>query len=119
MLRLVHPPPGGNGTDPPKRRKCSRSASLVLTPDETQHFRASLKNIARAYGGAPVLALVMGVPVKTLYKVSNRRARPDGVLVIRLAKAGGVSVESILSGGINAAGRCNACGSPVATGRAS
>src|SRR4051812_25864134 len=109
MLRLVHPPSGGNGTDPPKRRKGTRSAALMLTREEAQHFRASLRNLARAYGTWGCLAQVIGVPVETLHQAMKPRRRPSGVLVIRAAKAGGTTVEAVLTGQLTMTGRCKAC----------
>ncbi len=115
MLRLVHPAPGGQGTDPPKRRKCSRAPALSLTNDEVRHVRAALKNTARAYGGRDALAAVMGIPPDTITGAGSRR--PSGTLVIRLARAAGVSVETILTGAVNLAGRCPACGHRAGDGR--
>lgn len=111
MLMLVHPRPAGQATDPPKRRKCARSPSLSLTAEETKHLRAALRNTIRAYGGAPVLAQVMGVPAATLYSASKRA--PSGALAIRLAQAAGVSVEAVLGGKLSAMGRCKACGARI------
>lgn len=108
MLRLLPKPGEGQGTDPPKRRKGTRSRSLSLTADEVRHMRAALKNITRAYGGRDVLALVMGVPADTLSNAMGRR--PSGTFALRLARAAGVSVESILTGSFTAAGRCPTCG---------
>lgn len=118
MLRIVHPAREGQGTDPPARRPRSRAASLFLTGEECQRFRASLRNIARAYGGYAVLAQVMSVPVKTLYKAANRRSRPAGILAIRLAKAGGTTVEAVIGGQLEDSGRCKACGARVASSKA-
>jgi hypothetical protein len=110
MLRLVHPAPAA-GQHPPARRKGSRSLSLTLTPDETRHVRAALRNTAAAYGGFDVLASVMGLRVKALYRVAHRR--PCGTFAIRLARAAGMSVEAVLGGTLNPAGRCPTCGSRV------
>jgi hypothetical protein len=117
MLRLVHPAPGGQGTDPPARRKGARSSALSLTAEEARHVRAALKNMARAYGSMPVLAGILGVPVDTLYNLSKPTERPSGVLVIRLAAAAGISVEAILTGALTSAGRCPACGHRAGAGR--
>ena len=92
---------------------------MSLTDEEAQHFRAALRNTARAYGGFPVLAEVIGVPVATLYQtVNKKRRRPSGILAIRLAKAAGMSVEAILTGKLTPAGRCAACGSHMSDRRA-
>lgn len=112
MLRLAHPAPAGQGTDPPKRRRGSRAPALALTPDEVRHLRAAIVATARAYGGFPVLAHVTGIPVQALYKAKRRR--PCGVLAIRVAKAAGTPLEAILSGKLTEAGRCTACGSRAA-----
>ena len=116
MLRVVPPPPpAGQGTDPPKRRG-ARSAALSLTPDETRAFRAALRNIARAFGGFPVLAGVVGVPVATLYHALGRST--SAALALRIARAAGLHVEALLTPTLSTVGRCNACGSRIAGGAA-
>ena len=104
MVRLVHPAPAGNGTPSPKRRKGARSPSLVFTLEETRLVRATLENVARAYGGFDVLASAMGVPVKSLY-AAHRQRRPSGILAIRLATAAGTTVEAMLSGRLEVVAR--------------
>ena len=114
MLRLVHPPPpAGQGTDPPKRRRYTRAPSLFLSLEEARHLRASIRNIARAYGALSCLAEVMGVHQSVL----TSKARPSAALALAVARAGGTTVEAIISGTIPDAGRCTACGSRIATGR--
>ena len=110
MLRLLRPDTPGQGTDPPKRRKGSRSPSLFLTPDEARHVRAALTATARAYGGMDVLATVLGVPVGTLYNLASASKCPSGILAIRLAAAASMTVEAVLSGKLTEAGRCPTCG---------
>ena len=56
-----------------------------------------------------VLATVLGVPAQTLYGAIPR-ARPSGILVIRLAAAAGLTVEAVLSGKLTEAGTCPTCG---------
>jgi len=116
VLRLVRPPDGGNGGLPPTRRKGSRSPSLMLSAEEARHVRAALENTARAYGGMDVLASVIGVRVSLLYHAGRQR-RPSGTMAIRLAQAAGISVEAILTGALNPAGRCTSCGARVGDGR--
>lgn len=119
MLRLVHPAPAGNSTDPPARRKGARSPSLSLTADEVRHFRIYLRNLARAYGTWGCLATVMGMNEKSLHNARGYRGRrPSGALVIRAAQAGGVSVESVLSGVLGDASRCPTCGHRSGSGQA-
>lgn len=111
MLRLVHPPPGGNGSDPSPRRKGSRSSALSLTDDEVRHLRAALRAAARAYGGLAVLAAVLGTTSNYLAKVHGKR--PSGTLAVRLAKAVGITVEAVLEGKMGEVGRCPTCGRRV------
>jgi hypothetical protein len=86
---------------------------LSLTAEETRHFRVSLRNLARAYGSWRCLAEVIGVPVGSLLQAVKPRRRPSGVLVLRAAQAAGMHVETMLSGTLSAAGRCQGCGSRI------
>ncbi len=116
-LRLVRP--AGQATRPPRGRGGVRSA-LSRTDEEVQHFRVSLRNIARAYGGLAVVASVVGVPIGTLRQVLYRKhKRPCPGLALRVAKAGGMSMDAILSGKLTAMGRCPTCGSRIGSGGAS
>lgn len=103
MLRLLRPETPGQGPAPPRRRKWTRADPLMLTEEEVRHFRASMANAARAYGGTDVLAVVMGVPVRALYATKSRR--PSAILAIRLASAAGSTVEAVLSGRLEVAKR--------------
>ncbi len=110
MLRLVPPPSEGKGSRTPKRR---RREVHSLTHDEKRHLRAALQNLRRAYGTWACLAEVMGVSRNAL--VSNYEGSPG--LALRAARAGGMSVEAVLSGTLSAAGRCEACGHRIGDGR--
>jgi hypothetical protein len=58
----------------------------MLTEEEVQHFRAALRNAARACGGMPVLAGAVGVPVGTVqYRVRIAREELEAALVRRRA----------------------------------
>ena len=117
MLTLVHPAPTGQVTDPPRRRKGKRAVALSLTADENRHLRASLRNLARAYGSWGCLAMVMGIPAGALQRTGGRRGAHPGI-ALRAAKAGGTTVESILAGQLTMTGRCKACGSSLNERRA-
>lgn len=104
MLRLVHPAPAGKVSARPKGR---RTTSLTPTPEEHLRIRAFVKNLSRAYGGRDVLAEVMGVSpgtIRNLYKSASY------AFAIRAARAGGVNVETILSGKPHEVGTCSLCG---------
>lgn len=113
MLRLVHPPPGGNGTDPPARRKGHPSPAFSLTPDEVRHLRATIHNVGRAYGSIACLADAMRVPVDTLYK----HKRHSAAMALLVARAAGMSVEAVIGGKLSPAGQCSACGARAGDGR--
>lgn len=116
MLRLVHPPPGGNATDPPAaRRKGHPSAALSLTADESRALRVTIRNVGRAYGSLPCLAAAIGVPVGTLYHAGRRRS--SAALALLVARAAGMSVEAVIGGKLSAAGRCESCGARAGDGR--
>jgi len=117
MLRLVHPAPEGQA--PARRRKGIRSAALILSTEETRHLRVAIRNAARAYGTLACLADAIGVPVHTIEQALYRKGKgPSGVLAIRVARAAGVAVETVLTGALNAAGRCATCGHRAGDGRA-
>ena len=76
MRRRGHPPP-----------------CLFLTPDEAQHLRASIRNIARArYGTLRKLAAAMGIKPSSL----TRKQRPSAGLAVAVARVSGVSIDAML-----------------------
>ncbi len=116
MIRLVHPAPVGQ--DPPKRRKGHHAPALSLTDEEARRVRVALKNLRRSFGSWACLATAMGVPEDTLTSVAyERKHRPTGTFAVRLAKAAGVSVESVLAGTIASVETCPTCGHRPGTGR--
>ncbi|MDC0745353.1 transcriptional regulator [Polyangium mundeleinium] len=104
MLRLVHPAPRGQGTRPPKGRK---SPSLLPTSEERKRIRATIRNVARAYGGLDVLAAVVGVHRTTLIRAAESTSYAVAVL---LARAAGIPVEQVLAGRPHVVGACALCG---------
>jgi len=94
MLRLVHPPPGGNGSPAPARRKGRPSPALSLTPDEARAVRAAAHNIARShFGTLRKLAAALGVLPNTL---TRKDKRPSPGLAVALARVSGLSVDVVL-----------------------
>jgi hypothetical protein len=117
MLRLVHPAPAGQGTGPSKRRKGARSRAFSLTPDEGRHLRAALQNLRRDAGTWAALAEMLGVSADGLAHAATQVGKGGAALALRAAKLAGVSVEALLSGSLNAAGRCATCGHRAGDGR--
>ncbi len=114
MLRLVHPAPAGNGADPPKRRRGHPAPVLSLTTEETRHFRAALRNIARGFGSFGALAKAVGVPVASLYQAIHRSSPPSAALALRVAMTARTPLEAMLAGTMAAAGTCPTCGAKSA-----
>lgn len=93
MLRLAHPAPRGQGTDPPVRRHRRPSPALSLTHDEACAVRAAARNIARQhYGTLAALAAVLGVVPGIL----TRKRRPSAGLAVALARVSGMTVDAVL-----------------------
>ncbi len=116
MLRLVHPAP--QGQDPPKRRKGRHAPALSLTTEEARRVRVALKNLRRTCDSWAAVAQATGIGEDTLKSVAyERKHHPTGTFAVRLAKAAGVSVESILAGTIASVETCPTCGHRPGTGR--
>lgn len=108
MLRLVHPAPPTQ-PPPPKGR---RARSLKLTADEERHARAAMRNIKGTFGSWAALAQAIGVAIPTLHH-ALKPGRGSALLFLRVAQAGKIAFENMLSGGVGVAGRCSSCGSAV------
>ncbi len=119
MLRIVHPAPRGQGSDPPKRRRRERSAALSLTAEEGKHLAATLRNLRFGLGAWSVVAMVTGLPITLLTKVAQpgRKRGIHPAVALRAAKAAGLPVETVLSGAMRPADRCPTCGAHAADRR--
>ena len=117
MLRLVHPAPAGQD---PRARKGRKSPALSLTADEKRHLAAALHNLRRAFGGWACLADAIGVREGLLTKAGAAHGPRGGspALALVVARTAGMSVEEVLTGSLNAAGRCESCGSRPGHGAA-
>jgi hypothetical protein len=93
MNRVVHPLRGGQGIDPPARRKGRPSPSLSLTEEEGRAVRAAIRNVARVrFGSLTKLAAALGVSPNVL----TRKGRPHPGLAIALARVSDMSVDAVL-----------------------
>jgi hypothetical protein len=106
MLRIVRP--NDAGQESPRKPKRNR---INLTDAENDRLRLVLKNLRRAYGTWSVLAEVMGVSVVTLHNIGRGKRGSHGIAVLA-ARAAGLPVEEVLSGGIALAKHCPLCGAP-------
>ena len=105
-LTLVRPSrEGQDGGRLPKRPR----PVLTLLPAETARLRATLKNLRRAYGTWLCLAEVMGVGRNTLVHVAAGTKKGSPGLLLRAARAAGMSIEALLAP-LSEAGTCPACG---------
>lgn len=104
-LFLVRDPAGG----PPRRRKWSRGPT-ALSEVEQRHGRAALRALRSAYGAWGLVAELMGFTRGAVMKLVSGANSLNGEALIRIAKAGGTSVDAILAGSIRDASRCPACG---------
>ena len=109
-LRLVHPQ--GQAPAVPRRAR-HPSPALSLTPDERRFLRVAIKNTAHAYGGMAVLATVTGLPLNTLRAAAYSSGKGSVALARLVARAGGMSLDAVLTGALSAAGRCATCGARI------
>ena len=103
-LRLVKPE-----TPKASRRKFQRCAP-ALTPEQQAKARAALNNLRSAYGGWSPLAAVMGVSMHAVKQSAGGGAAMSGDMLIRLCRAGGLSVDAMLEAKLTSSGRCPSCG---------
>src|SRR5271169_744710 len=93
MLRLAHPAPRGQGTDPPVRRKGRPSPALSLTLEEARAVRAAARGLARQhFGTLRKLANALGIDPGIL----TQKKRPGAGLAVALARISGLSVDAVL-----------------------
>jgi hypothetical protein len=103
-LRLAHPAP------PKQPRRKGRSIAPVFSPDDENRLRAALKNARPKFGTWACLADALRLAPKNLQRVANNpRRRVSAEVAVRLARALGVPVESLLRAPTDA-GRCPTCG---------
>ena len=103
-LRLVKPEEASA-----PRRRGQRSAP-ALTPEQQAKARAALNNLRSAYGGWAPLAAVMGVSVHAVKQSAGGSVAMSGDMLIRLCRAGGLSVDAMLEAKLTSSGRCSSCG---------
>lgn len=102
LLRLVHPAP----PKPPRERH--RRAS-TFTADEETRLKAALRNARTLFGTWRLLAAAMGVQRDTLARAAMARKILSADVAVRVARALGVPVDSLLRPPTDAA-RCSTCG---------
>lgn len=103
-LKLVGTP------EPPKppRRKGQRYAPL-LTAEEEQRFRQTLRNLRDAFGTWTCLAAAMRMTHESIWRAAHGKESVSARMIICAMRATGLSYEQ-LTGEPIAADRCRACG---------
>lgn len=104
MLRLV--PPAGSGQEPRSPHK----PRPRLTEAENARLRVVLRNLRRAYGTWQVLANIMGAGPKGLQSIAAGRYRGSHAIAVFAARAAGLPLEEVLTGGLALAKHCPLCG---------
>ena len=97
-LRLVHPPHAPK-PDRTRRTRTGRKppyANDLWTPEEERRLRAAFRNARTKLGSWPRVCAAMGVGYQPVKDAVAGRHRVSGALAIRLARALGVPLESLL-----------------------
>src|SRR5262245_49673249 len=106
MLKLIRPGDSGQEPRPRKRRP-------ALTEAENDRLRVVLKNLRRAFGTWKCLAEAMGgVAATGLQSIAAGRYRGSHAIAVFAARAAGLPVEEVLTGGLVVAKNCPLCGAP-------
>jgi hypothetical protein len=105
MLKLIRLGDTGQDRRPRKRRPS-------LTEAENARLKVVLRNLHRAYGTWQCLADVMGVAKHGLHSIVAGRYRGSHATAVFAARAAGLPVEEVLTGGIALAKHCPLCGAP-------
>lgn len=100
-LILVRDPPAGG---PPRRRKWSPGPT-ALTEAQRSHGRAALRALRSAVGAWSLVAEFVGFTRGAVMKLVGGTRSLHGDALICIAKAGGMSVDAILSGSTRDASR--------------
>ncbi len=115
------PRPPRKGQDPPAARhlrlvsdkptplKKRQRKPPYFTPEEAARIRASLRNARTLFGSWACLADAMYLSRGKVQETGSGRYRPSPALVFRLARALGVSLESLYRA-TTAADVCPTCG---------
>lgn len=102
-LILVHPAP-------PRKPRTRTRAAPPFSPEEQARLRAALKTARGMFGSWACLAAAMGLPDGRLPRLGCGTRRMTGDNAIRLARALGVPLESLLRGVVGVPKTCPTCG---------
>jgi len=108
MLRLVR-------NDPPKPRRKGTHAGSALTAEQQSRVKAALRRLRSLYGGWGPLSEALGIVKHSANHLVSPRHVISGDTLIRVCKAGGLSVDALLNERVTDAGRCRACGAKRVT----
>jgi len=109
LLDALRDPPPETPEPKPAKRKFQRSAP-ALTQEQQAKARAALKSLRSAYGGWSPLAALMGASVHVVKQSAGGSVAMSGDMLIRICRAGGLSVDAMLEAKLTSSGRCSSCG---------
>lgn len=104
-LRLVRDEP-----PKPSRRKGRRSPAIILLREAQGRVRAAVRSLHLGHGAWSVVAELTGMSINSLTCIANGRRPVTPEVLLRIAAAGGLSVDALLQQKLTDTGRCPSCG---------
>jgi hypothetical protein len=96
--------------DPSKPAPRKKRRTPVFTEAQEAWIRSALRNARALFSTWACLADAMGASKNSIMAAASGKGRVSAVIVVRLASATGLSVDTLLHPSIVAAGRCPTCG---------
>ena len=106
MLTLVRPGDAAQEKRPSKNTK----PCLSLTEEEAARLRTLIVNLHRVFTTWAALSGAMGVRPSTLTHIACGATRGSPGVLLLAARVARMTVEQVLSGKLDVAGRCPTCG---------
>jgi len=107
MTLLLVPPSGGQGPSTPKGR---HSPALYLSDAEALRVRNVIRGMRSHLGSLARVADATGLRPDMIKSVSGGRYPASPGVALAVARALRIPVERVLSGKLEAAGKCPTCG---------
>jgi len=102
-LRLVR-------DEPPKPRRRGTRLPSIVTREAQDRARAALRSLHLGHGAWSVVRQLTGLGEKKLSRIATGKIRVSAEALLRIAAAGGLSVDALLQQKLTDTGRCASCG---------